>query len=51
MNAFLDYTLNMSGPGGGDRDDERNTLMRETAQHLVAQHLDHCARIFSEERK
>src|SRR5262245_14350236 len=32
MSAFIDETLNMSGPGRGDAQDELNTLMRETAR-------------------
>jgi hypothetical protein len=40
MTATIDQTLNMSGPGAGDGEDELNTLMRETARHQVYQHMD-----------
>src|SRR5215470_17175000 len=32
IEAFIDGTLNLRGPGGGDANDEPNTLMRETAR-------------------
>jgi hypothetical protein len=38
--AFIDGTLNMSGPGKGDADDEPNTQMRETARFMAMQTLD-----------
>ena len=45
MNAFIDDTLNMSGPGRGDADDEFNTQIRETARFQAMQTLDHIARM------
>ncbi|BAL73734.1 hypothetical protein [Bradyrhizobium cosmicum] len=48
INAFVDDTLNHSGPGKGDADDEPSTLMRETARFQVTQHLDAMARMFRE---
>lgn len=44
MYAFIDNTLNMSGPGKGDASDEFNTLVRETARFQTLQHLDAIAR-------
>jgi hypothetical protein len=44
ISAFMDDTLNMSGPGpakGDAHDDELNTLMRETARFQVTQTLQH----------
>lgn len=38
--AFIDGTLNMSGPGKGDPNDEFNTQMREVARHSAMQTLD-----------
>jgi len=46
MSAFVDETLNMSGPGGGDAHDELNTQMRETARFQAMQSLDAIARMF-----
>lgn len=40
INAYIDQTLNMSGPGSGDAHDEVFTLMRETARIQAMQHLD-----------
>jgi len=40
IDAFIDQTLNLSGPARGDADDEPNTLMRETARNQAMQHLD-----------
>jgi len=40
MEAFVDGTLNLSGPGKGDANDELNTLMRETARDQAMKHLD-----------
>jgi hypothetical protein len=40
MTAFIDDTLNLSGPGKGDAHDELNTLMRETARLQAMQTLD-----------
>jgi hypothetical protein len=45
ISGFVDDTLNRSGPGKGDADDEANTLMRETARFQAAQHLDAMARM------
>jgi hypothetical protein len=43
--AFVDDTLNASGPGKGDANDEPNTQVRETARFMVMQHLDGIARM------
>lgn len=40
MNAFIEDTLNMSGPGRGHANDEFNTQMRETARFMAMQTLD-----------
>jgi hypothetical protein len=41
ISAYLDDTLNMSGPGKGDADDELNTRMREVARFQINQTLQH----------
>jgi regulator of protease activity HflC (stomatin/prohibitin superfamily) len=46
MSAFIDETLNVSGPGRGDAHDEFNTQMRETARFQAMQSLDAIARMF-----
>ena len=46
MEAFIDGTLNISGPGKGDANDELNTLMRETARDQAMKHLDAIKRMF-----
>jgi hypothetical protein len=46
ITAFVDDTLNLSGPGAGDGHDEPNTLMRETARFQAMQNLDTMARMF-----
>ena len=46
MSAYIDETLNMSGPGRGDAHDEFNTQMRETARSHAMQSLDAIRRIF-----
>lgn len=38
--AFIDGTLNMSGPAKGDPNDEFNTQMREVARHRAMETLD-----------
>jgi len=43
--AFVDGTLNMSGPGKGNADDEFNIQMRETARFMAMQTLDEIARM------
>lgn len=43
--AFVDDSLNMSGPGKGDGHDELNTQMREVARFQAMQHLDHIKRM------
>jgi len=43
--AFIDDTLNRSGPGKGDPHDELNTQMREVARFQAMQALDHIKRI------
>lgn len=40
MTAFIDGTLNMSGPATGDTNDEFNTMVRETARFQAMQTLD-----------
>lgn len=40
MSAYIEDTLNMSGPSRGDPDDEHNTLLRETARTTALQSLD-----------
>ncbi len=40
MSDFIDQTLNLSGPGKGDANDEPNTQMRETARFQAMQSLD-----------
>jgi hypothetical protein len=45
MSAYVDGTLNMSGPGKGNADDELNTQMRETARFMAMQTLDEIARM------
>ena len=40
IKAFIDDTLNQSGPAKGDPDDEFNTQMRETARFQAMQTLD-----------
>lgn len=45
MNAFVEGTLNMSGPGKGDANDELNTQMRETARFMAMQTLDQITRM------
>lgn len=47
LTAFIDGTLNQSGPGKGDPDDEPNTLMRETARFQAMQNLDAIARMIN----
>ena len=44
MSAFIDETLNMSGPGRGDAHDVFNTQMRETDRFQAMQSLDAIAR-------
>lgn len=39
MSAFIDISLNESGPAKGDTNDALNTLMRETARDLAMQTL------------
>jgi hypothetical protein len=46
LNRFVDNTLNGSGPGKGDANDEPNTMMREVARFQATQHLDAMARMF-----
>lgn len=48
MNAFIDETLNMSGPGRGDANDEFNTQIRETARYQATQTLDQIARMIQQ---
>ena len=48
MYAFIDNTLNMSGPGKSDANDEFNTLVRETARFQTMQHLDAIARLIDQ---
>ncbi len=48
LSESLDETLNRSGPGKGDANDEPNTLMRETARFQVAQNLDAIRRMLND---
>lgn len=43
ITAFIDETLNISGPGKGDAHDEFNTQMREVARFHAMQTLDSIA--------
>ncbi len=45
MTAFIEDTLNMSGPGKGDAHDEFNTQMREVARFQAMQALDAIGRM------
>jgi hypothetical protein len=47
ISAFIDETLNLSGPGRGDANDEFNTQVRETARFQAMQNLDAIARMFN----
>jgi hypothetical protein len=47
INAYIDQTLNMSGPASGDAHDEAFTLMRETARIQAMQHLDGIQRMLN----
>lgn len=47
MSAFIDDTLNLSGPSRGNASDEFNTQMRETARFHAMQNLDAIARMFN----
>lgn len=40
ISAFIDGTLNLSGPSKGDPNDEPNTQMREVARFSAMQTLD-----------
>jgi hypothetical protein len=46
ITAFVDDTLNRSGPAKGDAQDEPNSQMRETARFQAMQHLDAIAGMF-----
>jgi hypothetical protein len=41
ISAFIDDTLNASGPAKGDQHDELNTQMREVARFQTNQTLQH----------
>ena len=45
ISAYLDDTLNMSGPAKGDAHDELNTQMREVARFQVTQTLQQIERM------
>ena len=51
ISSFVDMTLNQSGPGAGDADDEFNTQLRETARFQVQQELDQIAKMLREPGK
>jgi hypothetical protein len=51
MEAFIDGTLNLSGPRKGDANDELNTLMRETARDQAMKHLDGIKRMLNNRTK
>ena len=40
MSAYVDQSLNISGPASGDTEHELNTRMREVARFQAMQHLD-----------
>lgn len=40
ISAYIEDTLNLSGPASGAANDEPNAMMRETARHQIYQHLD-----------
>ncbi|EGP06294.1 hypothetical protein CSIRO_4105 [Bradyrhizobiaceae bacterium SG-6C] len=40
ISSYIDGTLNFSGPGKADANDEPNTQMRESARFMAMQHLD-----------
>jgi hypothetical protein len=48
ISAFVDGTLNLSGPGRGDPDDEFNTQVRETARFHATQNLDAIRRMLND---
>ncbi len=48
LSAYIDDTLNLSGPGRGNANDEFNTQMRETARFQAMQHLDAIARMLKD---
>lgn len=48
MNEFIEGTLNMSGPGKGEQNDEFNTQMRETARFMAMQTLDQISRMIQQ---
>jgi hypothetical protein len=48
MYAFIDNTLNISGPGKAEANDEFNTLVRETARFQTMQHLDAISRLIEQ---
>jgi hypothetical protein len=47
ISAHIDDTLNLSGPGRGDADDEFHTQVRETARFMAMQNLDAIARMLN----
>ena len=47
ISAFIDDTLNLSGPGKGDANDEFNTQSRETARLQAMQNLDAIRRMLN----
>lgn len=51
ITAFVDDTLNMSGPAEGDANDEPNTQMREYARFQAMQQLDHIKRMIDNASK
>lgn len=50
ITAFIDDTLNRSGPGKGDPNDEPNTQMREAARFQIDQHLAAIKRLIDDAR-
>jgi hypothetical protein len=47
ISEYINDTLNLSGTGKGDANDEFNTQMRETARFQAEQSLDAIRRMFS----
>ena len=47
ISEYINDTLNLSGTGKGDANDEFNTQMRETARFQAMQSLDAITRMFN----
>ena len=51
ISAFIEDTLNMSGPGRGDANDEFNIQMRETARFMATQCLAQIAQMIEQAKR